>query len=133
MNWSHYLVGIWFCSYLVNLYIIIVQELIPNTLNMNIFTIFCIAFLGSCTKIMLFWLIWLNIIMLTGRLFRLVCCLIISDEIIIYSNLLPYEQEFYLTLVWVITSLGISHRKQKIITGTNLKTTNVAPTPYCLL
>ncbi|AJP39419.1 AVB_G0027210.mRNA.1.CDS.1 [Saccharomyces cerevisiae] len=108
MNWSHYLVGIWFYSVLLLiLNISLYRNTIPNTLNTSAFIIFCIAswdqyknhhILAQLVKYSL----------PTGRLFSLVCCPHYLDEIIIYSTLLPYEQEFYLTLVWVIASLTIS-------------------------
>ncbi|CAI4039709.1 hypothetical protein SMKI_09G1170 [Saccharomyces mikatae IFO 1815] len=108
MNWSHYLVGIWFYSVLLLiLNISLYKDTIPNTLNPKAFIIFCIAswdqYKNHCILAKL-----IKYSLPSGRLFSLVCCPHYLDEIIIYSTLLPYEQEFYLTLVWVIASLSIS-------------------------
>lgn len=108
MNWSHYLVGIWFYSVLLLiLNISLYRNTIPSTPNTYALMIFCIAswdqYKNHCILAQL-----IKYSLPTGRLFGLVCCPHYLDEIIIYSTLLPYEQEFCLTLIWVITSLSIS-------------------------
>ncbi|CAI4065383.1 hypothetical protein N7582_002994 [Saccharomyces uvarum] len=108
MNWSHYLVGIWFYSVLLLiLNISLYKNTVPSKLNTKAFIIFCIAswdqYRNHCVLARL-----VKYSLPSGGMFSLVCCPHYLDEIIIYSTLLPYEQEFYLTLIWVIASLSIS-------------------------
>ncbi|EJS43290.1 dfg10p [Saccharomyces arboricola H-6] len=135
MNWSHYLVGIWFYSVLLLiLNISLYKNTIPSTLNSNAFILFCIAswdqYKNHCILAQL-----VKYSLPTKRLFSLVCCPHYLDEILIYSSLLPYEQEFYLTLVWVIVSLSISAMETQNYYKHKFKEDHIAPyaiIPYVL-
>lgn len=108
MNWSHYLVGLWFYSVLhLMVRIKLSQDEMYSSLNYTSLIIFLLAswdqnrnhhVLASLVKYSL----------PTERLFQWCCNPHYFDEVIIYACLIPYHREFSWQVIWVITSLTIS-------------------------
>lgn len=108
MNWSHYVVGLWFYS---SLHIILNVELyrghISRSFSLPAIIVFCFAawdqhenhkVLAALVKYSL----------PQKRLFRWICCPHYLDEILIYGSLLSASREFVWPLVWVSASLALS-------------------------
>lgn len=108
MNWSHYVVGLWFYT---TLHIILNVELYRGNIEVRFPTmalmIFCIAgwdqhenhkVLARLIKYSL----------PQERCFRWVCCPHYTDEILIYTSLLAASKEFMWPLIWVVASLSLS-------------------------
>ncbi|CCD22416.1 putative polyprenol reductase NDAI_0A02580 [Naumovozyma dairenensis CBS 421] len=114
MNWSHYVVGIWFYSTLhIILGIKLHYQEIPRYPR-DTFT-FLIFFLAS-------WDQYKNHEVLANlvkyslpkeRLFKLVSCPHYLDELIIYGSFIAFNNEFCWLFVWVFVSLGISALETK--------------------
>ncbi|EDO15875.1 hypothetical protein Kpol_1009p22 [Vanderwaltozyma polyspora DSM 70294] len=108
MNWSHYIVGIWFYSVLhLIVRIKLHQGKISKDINIVSLVIFIIAswdqyknhrVLSELVKYSL----------PTKRLFKICCSPHYFDEILIYSSFVSYNNEFIWLLIWVIASLSIS-------------------------
>lgn len=108
MNWSHYLVGLWFYT---SLHIILNVELYNGNIkarfpSMALMT-FCMAgwdqhqnhkILAKLIKYSL----------PQTRFFRWVCCPHYTDEILIYTSLLAASREFIWPLIWVVASLSLA-------------------------
>lgn len=108
MNWSHYLVGIWFYSVLhLILYLKLSQGDIPKELNVPALILLIIASFDQ----------YMNHKVLSNlvkyslpkeRLFKVVSSPHYFEEILIYSSFLPYNIEFLWLVMWIIASLSIS-------------------------
>ncbi|CCE65228.1 hypothetical protein TPHA_0K00940 [Tetrapisispora phaffii CBS 4417] len=108
MNWSHYVVGLWFYSVLhIILYIQILQGNIDTHLNYYSVLLFTMAswdqhknhtILSELVKYSL----------PKGRLFSICSSPHYLDEILIYMSFLPFNREFSWLVVWIIASLTIS-------------------------
>lgn len=108
MNWSHYLVGLWFYT---SLHVILNVELYRGNIDVRFspvaLMIFCIAdwdqhenhkVLAGLVKYSL----------PQARFFRWVCCPHYTDEILMYTSLLAASKEFLWPLIWVIASLSLA-------------------------
>ncbi|SMN18340.1 similar to Saccharomyces cerevisiae YIL049W DFG10 Probable polyprenol reductase that catalyzes conversion of polyprenol to dolichol, the precursor for N-glycosylation [Maudiozyma saulgeensis] len=108
MNWSHYIVGIWFYSVLhIILNIKLKKGEIPNDLHKWSATLFIISS----------WDQYMNHKVLSrlvkyslpkARLFKLTSSPHYLDELLIYGSLISYNTEFLWLTVWIFTSLSIS-------------------------
>ncbi|CCC67904.1 hypothetical protein NCAS_0A13460 [Naumovozyma castellii] len=108
MNWSHYVVGIWFYTVLhLILNICLYFERISPTINISALFILILASWDQYKNHRV--LAHLRKYSLpTQRLFKIVCCPHYLDEMIIYSTFLSYNAEFIWPLIWVVVSLSIS-------------------------
>ena len=108
MNWSHYVVGLWFYSVLhIILNIKLASGDIDPSINMISFSIFLYSSIEQFKSHQI--LARLKKYSLPqDRLFQYVCCPHYLCEIGIYVSFIAYNYEFIFPLVWVITSLSIS-------------------------
>lgn len=108
MNWSHYVVGLWFYSVL---HIILNIKLASNGINSNINMISLCLFLYSSREQFKSHQILANLKKYSlpqDRLFQIVCSPHYLCEIGIYLSFVPYNLEFFFPLIWVIASLSVS-------------------------
>lgn len=108
MNWSHYLVGLWFYS---SLHVITFIKLRSKQIDQHLHL--CAVLLYLCAS----WDQYKNHQELSrlpkyslpaGRLFRWIACPHYLDETLIYTSFLSYHTEFIWPLAWVMASLGVS-------------------------
>lgn len=133
MNWSHYIVGIWFYTVLHTiLNIELYQGRISKHLNKKSFLLF---FLASWDQYqnhkVLSQLIKYSLP--TKRLFKYVCCPHYLDEILIYASLTTYSPKLFWPLIWVVASLTVSAfetRKYYIIKFKDKKVASYSIIPF---
>lgn len=108
MNWSHYVVGIWFYSVL-NIIISLkhYERKVPYSWNTLSLLVFSLASWDqhknhrTLSKLVKYSLP-------TDGLFQWVCCPHYFDEILIYASLATYNMEFCWLLLWAFVNLSVS-------------------------
>jgi len=127
MNWSHYVVGIWFYSVLhIILNIKLKQGIILSDLHKYSSALFIIAS----------WDQYMNHKVLSGlvkyslpkdRLFKLISSPHYLDELLIYGSFISYNAEFLWLVVWIFTSLAISAIETQRYYKINFPNDKIAP------
>lgn len=108
MNWSHYIVGLWFYSVL---HIILGIKLASEDINPNLNMIsFCLFLYSSREQFKTHQILarLKKYSLPKDRLFQYICCPHYLCEIGIYVSFVPYNLEFLFPLIWVIISLSVS-------------------------
>lgn len=113
MNWSHYVVGIWFYTVL-NLIIALkhYESVVSYSLKPLPFLTFTLASWDqnnnhrNLSKLVKYSLPRYG-------LFQLICCPHYFDEVLIYASLATYNSEFLWLLLWVVINLSVSALENK--------------------
>ena len=108
MNWSHYLVGLWFYSTLnLIVFLDILSGIISRHLHILSFALFLVASWDQYNNHKTLAALVKYSLPRKG-LFKHTCCPHYMDETLIYLSLLVYSKNFIWPLIWVVSSLSIS-------------------------
>lgn len=127
MNWSHYVVGIWFYSSLhMLLNISLLENEIPASFGFISTIIFILASMDQCKNHQTLSSL-IKYSLPTDGMFKIVCCPHYLDEILIYGSFTRYNRAFWWPLAWVTLSLSISALENKKYYVAKFKETGQVP------
>ncbi|QLG73858.1 hypothetical protein HG535_0F03690 [Zygotorulaspora mrakii] len=127
MNWSHYVVGLWFYA---SLHLILNAKLASNSIPVSLNPVATLIFLMASIEQYKNHHILSNLTKYSlpeKGMFTIVCCPHYLDEILIYVSLVVYNREFAWPLIWVALTLTTSALETQKYYNAKFKDTNRIP------